>query len=46
MFAEIQMAMGERGAAAQETDVVQLNAEALMLPKSQTATSLAFVSMV
>jgi predicted lipid-binding transport protein (Tim44 family) len=29
MFAEIKMAMGERGAAAQETDVVQLNAEVL-----------------
>ena len=29
MFAEIKMAMGDRGAAAQETDVVQLNAEVL-----------------
>ena len=29
MFAEIKMGMGERGAAAQETDVVQLNAEVL-----------------
>ena len=29
MFAEIKMAMGERGAAAQETDVVQLNADVL-----------------
>jgi predicted lipid-binding transport protein (Tim44 family) len=29
MFAEIKMGMGERGAAKQETDVVQLNAEVL-----------------
>jgi predicted lipid-binding transport protein (Tim44 family) len=29
MFAEIKMGMGERGAAQQETDVVQLNAEVL-----------------
>ena len=29
MFAEIKMGMGERGAATQETDVVQLNAEVL-----------------
>ena len=36
MFAEIKMAMGDRGAAAQETDVVQLNAEVLDVAEEAT----------
>ena len=36
MFAEIKMAMGERGAAKQETDVVQLNAEVLDVAEEAT----------
>ncbi|MDP3538370.1 MAG: Tim44-like domain-containing protein [Azonexus sp.] len=36
MFAEIKMGMGERGAAKQETDVVQLNAEVLDVAEDAT----------
>lgn len=36
MFAEIKMSMGDRGAAKQETDVVQLNAEVLDVAEEAT----------